>query len=245
MTVGCPPESRGLRAGRGSRAEQRAVAGRQRDIEAPSHTPGQAGPWKAAGQRGQKTAGSPSSRSSWGEGLLCQVGISRKGNGLVENTCSKPDPERWGWQEEGQDGSGDWWGRPGREEVSGHLAGRWPKACWQEPPGTQPQRTAAQGRGRGQDGSNPAPHGATPTCCWAWILMYSALCLPCLLLSGLPAWLCTAFSREAPGVTTFMGGTLPPPLCRKRNRVGLKVGSHRNPRCWVGSLGLGPLQWAL
>lgn len=61
------------------------------------------------------------------------------------------------------------------------------------------------------------PAHALPTCCCAWILMYSALCLPCLPLSGLPAWPWVAFSREAPGVTTFMGGT---PLCRKKNRVG-------------------------
>lgn len=52
-------------------------------------------------------------------------------------------------------------------------------------------------------------------CCGAWVLRYSARCLPCLLLSGLPACACAAFSREVPGVTTFMGGTLPPPLCRK------------------------------
>lgn len=58
-------------------------------------------------------------------------------------------------------------------------------------------------------------------CCWAWILMYSVRCLPCLPLSGLPAGPWAAFSREAPGVTTFMGGTLPPPLCGKRDRAGV------------------------
>lgn len=61
----------------------------------------------------------------------------------------------------------------------------------------------------------------TLTCCWAWILMYSALCLLCLPLSGLPAGPWVAFSREAPGVTTFMGGTLPPPLCGKKDRAGV------------------------
>lgn len=54
--------------------------------------------------------------------------------------------------------------------------------------------------------------------------MYSALCLPCLPLSGLPAWPWAAFSLEAPGVTTFMGGTLPPPLCRKKSWVRLARG---------------------
>lgn len=54
-------------------------------------------------------------------------------------------------------------------------------------------------------------------CCWAWILTYSVLCLLCLPLSGLPAGPWAAFSREAPpGLTTFMGGTLPPPLCGER-----------------------------
>lgn len=66
-------------------------------------------------------------------------------------------------------------------------------------------------------------------CCWAWILMYSALCLPCLPLSGLPAWPWAVFSREAPGVTTFMGGTLPPPLCTKRNRVRAGDGITQAP----------------
>lgn len=75
--------------------------------------------------------------------------------------------------------------------------------------------------------------------------MYSALCLPCLPLSGLPAWPWAAFSLEAPGVTTFMGGTLPPPLCRKRTGLGLEGGSYRNLRPWRESLGLEPLQRAL
>lgn len=40
--------------------------------------------------------------------------------------------------------------------------------------------------------------------------MYSILCLMCLLLSGLPCWLC--FSLDA-GFTIFMGGMETPPLC--------------------------------
>ena len=78
-------------------------------------------------------------------------------------------------------------------------------------------------------GRGPAPEAPRLTCCWAWILMYSALCLPCLPLSGLPAWPWAVFSREAPGVTTFMGGTLPLPLCTKRNRVRAGDGITQAP----------------
>lgn len=99
------------------------------------------------------------------------------------------------------------------------LAGRSSLGSWQVPR-TQPCR----GRGGAWVGQALPTPPRVPTCCWAWILMYSALCLPCLPLSGLPAWPWTAFSREAPGVTTFMGGTLPPPLCRKRDRVGVGGG---------------------
>lgn len=86
------------------------------------------------------------------------------------------------------------------------------------------QHTALWGGGGGLDGAGSCSRGAHLTCCWAWILMYSALCLPCLPLSGLPAWPWAAFSLEAPGVTTFMGGTLPPPLCGKKSRVRLGGG---------------------
>lgn len=129
------------------------------------------------------------------------------------------------------------------------LAGTRPLGSWQEgglgsagrrrPARRGALRTPGEGKGRGLEGPSPAPHGATPTCCWAWILMYSALCLPCLPLSGLPAWPWTAFSREAPGVTTFMGGTLPPPLCRKRNRVGIGGGIPQASQALGGVSGRG------
>lgn len=78
-------------------------------------------------------------------------------------------------------------------------------------------------------------------CCWAWILMYSVRCLPCLPLSGLPAGPWAAFSLEAPGVTTFMGGTLLPPLCGKRDRAGVGQSSVELQALGEGvSLGLGP-----
>lgn len=55
--------------------------------------------------------------------------------------------------------------------------------------------------------------------------MYSMRCFMCLLLSGLPCWLC--FSRDA-GFTTFMAGMETPPLCRDREfgerRGGVKSG---------------------
>lgn len=63
---------------------------------------------------------------------------------------------------------------------------RWSQEQWQEMPSTQQEYTALW---QGVGGGGSCSHGARLTCCWAWILMYSALCLPCLPLSGLPAWL--------------------------------------------------------
>lgn len=58
--------------------------------------------------------------------------------------------------------------------------------------------------------------------------MYSILCLMCLLLSGLPCWLC--FSLDA-GFTIFMGGMETPPLCWDREFGEVtKLGTEGNPQ---------------
>lgn len=54
--------------------------------------------------------------------------------------------------------------------------------------------------------------------------MYSIRCFMCLLLSGLPCWLC--FSRDA-GFTIFMAGMETPPLCQDREFREARIKTSR------------------
>ena len=144
--------------------------------------------------------------------------------------CSQPDPEHGYWREEGENGLRDQWGSPDQQDLPGqpqdgghrNTGGRQPapsrsaQHCWR----LEVRWGVGTAWGRG-----PAPEAPRLTCCWAWILMYSA-CHACLCRGCLPG----------PGPPSAERPLESPPSwgahCHRRSaRRGtgseLEMGSHR------------------